>query len=79
MALAYLFIYSNSSKTLEICGRIKMRHGVVKIHAMLDECDFLAKLERGNGEGTVESVVETMLGLDDIVRVRVLLARDFAR
>jgi len=79
MALDHPFIYSNPSKTLEIYGRINMRYDVVEIHAMLDECDLLAKLERGNGEGTVQSIMETTSGLDDIVRVRALLARDFAR
>jgi len=79
MALAYLFIYSNPSKTLEICGRIKMPQGVVETYTLLNGCDLLAKLERGNHEATVESVVETVSGLDGIVRVRALLARDFAR
>jgi len=79
MALDHPFIYSNPSKTLKICVRIKMRHGVVETHTMLDECDLLAKLECGNSEGTLESIMETVSGLDDIVRVGALLARDLAR
>lgn len=79
MPLAYLLIHSAPNKTLELCSSLKHVNGVVETYTLLNGGDLLAKLEWSQEEIIGESIIEHISHLDGIIRIRALMAKDYAK
>lgn len=79
MPSAYILIQSVPNKTLELCTSLKQVKGVVETYTLLNECDFLAKLEWGQDELVGEKIIERISQIDGILKIKALRIRDYAK
>lgn len=70
MAICFVFISADAKKVKEVFKKLNELSGIVELHPLLGEYDFIAKIETGEFNDLERIIIDSILSIEGVINTK---------